>query len=203
MIPEITDCLRLMARYEMLDNIHNHSLQVARVAELLACELNRAGGGIDLPLAVTGAFLHDIGKTLCLNSSRNHAHVGRDICRRHGYDELAPLVEQHVILAADSFPAVPLSAKEVVYYADKRVNHDRVVSLEARCDYILARYGGLDDPARRRMIMINFERCREIEDGIFARLDFGPEDLAARLAAFHTTMLAGVTPRDVPGDFRV
>jgi len=171
-----------MTEYGMLDNIRAHSLMVARIAELLALALQRRGEAIDLPLTVAAALLHDIAKTLCLDNDASHAAQGRDLCLRHGYHELAPLVFQHVVLADPCFPACPLSAKELVYYADKRVNHDQVVSLEERRAYIAGRYGH-DDPRRLQAIEENFQRCRGIEAAIFAGLDFTADELAARLAA--------------------
>jgi len=171
-----------MAEYRMLDNIRAHSLMVARVAELVALALQRRGAAIDLPLTVAAALLHDIAKTLCLDNDASHAALGRDLCLRHGYHELAPLVFQHVVLEDPCFPASPLSAKELVYYADKRVNHDQIVPLAERQAYIAERYGH-DDPQRLRAIAENFERCQAIEAAIFAGLDFLPDQLAARLAA--------------------
>ena len=182
MIPAPQECLRLMDEYRMLANIRAHSLVVARIAELLARALREGGAAIDVDLVLAAALLHDIAKSLCLDNGQDHSRLGEEICRRHGLHELAPLVAQHVLLDADSFPRRPLSAKEIVYYADKRVNHDQIVPLAARLDYILERYGQ-DDPARHAAIMENFERCRAIEEAIFAGLDFRPDELAERLAA--------------------
>ncbi len=176
MIPAPADCLRLMDHYRMLENIRAHSLLVARVADCLAGEV-----GIEAPLAVAGALMHDIAKTICLNTDQDHARMGRDICLAHGFDELAPLVAQHVRLDEASYPQTPLSAKEIVYYADKRVNHDRIVPLATRLDYILERYGK-SDPARHQAIRRNFARCQALEAEIFRGLDFGPEEVAARVA---------------------
>ena len=182
MIPAPMECLRLMDEYRMLPNIRAHSLVVARVAELLTRALRGGGVLIDVDLTLAAALMHDIAKSLCLGNGQDHSRLGEEICLRHGFHELAPLVAQHVLLDDDSFPRCPLSAKEIVYYADKRVNHDRIVPLSARLDYILERYGQ-DDPARHAAIMENFERCRAIERAIFQGLDFGPDELPDRLEA--------------------
>lgn len=194
MIPAPLDCLRLMDEYRMLANIRAHSLVVARIADCLAAGLRRAGLAIDQPLAVSAALLHDIAKSLCLDTDQDHAQLGRDICLRHGFDELAPLVAQHVRLDEASYPQCPISAKEIVYYADKRVNHDRIVSLPERRDYIIDRYG-MNDPRRHRTIEENFQRCRAVEAAIFAVLDFGPEEVAERL---RQTSPAWLAPRPEP-----
>jgi len=184
MIPGPAQCLRLMDDYRMLPNIRAHSLVVARIAEFLAVGLCRTGAGIDIALTLAAALLHDIAKSLCLTSGCNHALVGRDICLEHDLIELAPLVAQHVILNDDdSFPQTAISAKEIVYYADKRVNHDQIVPLEDRLVYILDRYGE-DDPLRHALIRANFERCRAIEHAIFEGLGFTPQQLSERLDDF-------------------
>jgi hypothetical protein len=68
-------------------------------------------------------------------------------------------------------------AKEIVYYADKRVRHDTVVSLDERLAYIMERYGN-NDPERHQRIQENFHRCRILEQYLFAYLDFSTEGLA-------------------------
>lgn len=171
MIPSISQCTQLMADYAMLDNIKEHSFMVARVTALLSRELYQAGIRIDGELAVAGALLHDIAKTHCLESRCNHAQVGVEICLSHGFPEVAEIVGEHVVLR--DFTPRQLSAKEVVYYADKRVKHDQIVSLDERLEYIIERYGQ-GDPKRTEMIRENFGKCCQIEERIFSFLNFHP-----------------------------
>jgi putative nucleotidyltransferase with HDIG domain len=178
MIPDPAECYALMSQYNMLANIRAHSLTVAKIAEFLGRELIQSGLELDLDLVVSGALLHDIGKTACLHNGRDHALWGADICTTHGYVEIAPLVAQHVILA-DDLPPAP-DARQIVYYADKRVNHDQVVNLEARLAYIIERYG-LNDSRRCAAIRRNFNRCIEIEKTIFSYLEYSPEDISGLL----------------------
>ena len=147
---------------------------VARITALLSRELSRAEVHVDHELAVAGALLHDIAKTRCLEGRCNHAEVGVEICLAHGFHEVAQIVGEHVILSDFSPPQ--LSAKEVVYYADKRVNHDKIVSLEQRLDYIIERYGK-GDPKSVEMIQTNFGKCCQIEERIFSPLCFQPSQL--------------------------
>ena len=159
----------------MLGNIKAHSIAVGRVAEFIAIELHRKGQPISVELVLSGALLHDIGKTSCLHNGGDHSQVGHDICMKHGYHELAPIVLQHVILV-DGFPKNPITEKEIVYYADKRVKHDQVVSLNSRQDYIIDRYG-LGDPKRHQAIKQNFQQCWLIEQELFSLLDCRPDSL--------------------------
>ena len=179
MIPRPTDCIALMSQYEMLDNIRDHSLLVARIAEFISLGLKKKGFNLNIDLVVSGALLHDIGKTACLHNGQNHALLGADICQQHGFHELTVLVAQHVILP-DDLPPGPDDARQIVYYADKRVNHDQIASLDERLVYILDRYGQ-NDANRCRAIQDNFNRSFAIEKMIFSHLAHAPEDLAELL----------------------
>lgn len=178
-VPSIANCLDLMDRYRMLDNIKKHSIMVATVGKTLARSLNKAGHDLSVDLVIAGALLHDIGKTTCLNTDNDHARKGEEICLAHGMNTLAEIVAEHVILSEHSQRQV-FTEKVIVYYADKRVNHDKIVSLDKRLEYILKNYGN-NDPARHRGIMTNFRHCQAIEKTIFLNLDFQPADLKSRI----------------------
>lgn len=175
MIPSYEKCLEAWDRYSMLDNIRAHSLLVARIALLLAKNLRAQGFPVSVAKTTAGALMHDIAKTRSIQSGEDHSELGRRICLTHHFDEIADIVAEHVRLRSFDLNGV-YSEKELVYYADKRVNHDRVVSLEERLEYIISRYGA-DDPDRCSAIRSNFGRCRSIERKIFSKLDFGPEAL--------------------------
>lgn len=185
-VPDTSTCLRLMDEYGMLDNIRHHSLVVARIADVLAIELLEDPADSSVPersLVLAGALLHDIAKTPCLDGSCDHAAVGGEICRRHGYPDVASIVEEHVLLKdhdLDRYSSGRFTATEIVYYADKRVRHDQVVSLDERLDYIIDHYGN-NDPERHRLIRENFQRCRELEQALFKVLPFGAESLEQRV----------------------
>ena len=186
MIPSHKECNQLMEEHLMLDNIRDHSIIVARIAELLAESLQKRGLEIPLDLTVSAALLHDIGKTPCLHTNENHALRGKEICLQHGYDEIANIVKEHVILK-QAFPENPLSATEIVYYADKRVNHDTIVSLAERLKYIIDRYGQ-GSQSRSEAIKNNFQKRCVIENEIFSHLNFKPEDLAEKVHARNGTV---------------
>ena len=180
LIPSIDRCFSLMTEFAMLDNIREHSIMVAQVAESLLAGMEALGNSRpSRDLVISGALLHDIAKTQCIKDSCDHSKVGKDICIDLGYPEIGEIVREHVILA--SFPVERYEkgiflAKEIVHYADKRVLHDRVVSLDARLDYIIERYGN-NDSARHALIRKNFRRCQELESFMFAHIPYAPEEL--------------------------
>lgn len=154
----------------MLDNIRAHSLMVARVAAVIHDGLLASPISKDqIPprgLVLAGALLHDIAKTPCLNDRCEHAKLGRELCMELGFPEVAEVVLEHVLLSDFSpsrYAEGLFLAKELVYYADKRVRHDEIVSLQERLDYILSNYGN-NDPHRHSLIRENFHRCQQLED---------------------------------------
>jgi len=164
-----------MEEYGMLENIKAHSIIVEKVATLIARELQNSGNAISLERVTAGALMHDIGKTLCLNSSDDHAAKGRSICLDNELHEIADIVGDHVRLR-NYGPSSPIGDIEVVYYADKRVNHDVIVSLDERLAYLIERYGRNEEYICNR-IRENFDLCRALEKRLFTELPFGPEDL--------------------------
>ena len=172
-----------MDQYEMLDNIKEHSFTVARVAEKIVTELqipaeNKAKPP-DLDLVLAGALLHDIAKTKCLDGSCQHAEEGQFICVEHGYPEVGRIVRDHVFLSnhtPDTYMQGSFPAREIVYYADKRVRHTEIVSLNQRLEYIVDHYARGSESFTRR-IYENFQSCVELETYLFSFLPFSPEDL--------------------------
>lgn len=175
MIPTVAQCFRLMDEHRMLANIRDHSIIVARIATRLAEELRASGHQLSVPLVVAAALLHDIGKTACLDSDRDHAAYGREICLAHGLAELAEIVGDHVRFRDNSLGA--FSEYDIVFYADKRVTHEQVVSLDEREIYILDRYGR-NDPHRLAIIRDHCRSWHLVETRLFAPLGFAPGELA-------------------------
>lgn len=136
---------------------------------------------------IAGALLHDIAKTLCLKTDCLHAEAGRDICLQLGYPAMAEIVAEHVILrnfTIDLYRRGIFGAKELVFYADKRVLHDQVVSLGDRLEYILERYGN-GDSLREKRIRENFDQALELEHLLFSFLDFAPEEITQKISHKH------------------
>ena len=174
-IPSVNECLDLMEQYHMLPNIKDHSIVVTGVAKVIATGLTEVGHELSMDRIIAGALLHDIGKTPCLDNNDDHAAKGVEICLAHNFEPLADIVGEHVILRNYS-DASNFSEKEIVYYADKRVNHDQVVSLEERLSYILDRYG-LNNIVRCQAIKKNYALCQELEKRMFSYLSFEPFDI--------------------------
>ena len=157
-IPGLAECEALMAQYTMLPNIVLHSFQVMRVA--LAITDNLADGvSINRDAVIAGALLHDITKTRSLQTKERHAASGGTLLRELGFPLIAEIVEQHVVI--DLNPAGPIVEKEIVYYADKRVMHDQIVTLEERVQDLLIRYGKTEEIYN--LILQNLQHVTTVE----------------------------------------
>jgi putative nucleotidyltransferase with HDIG domain len=175
LIPTRSECLAALRDHEVPDNIIGHSIVVERVALILSQRLMEAGNGIDIALVSAGALLHDIAKMRGIREGRPHGELGAETTDRLGFPEVSPIVGQHVRLT-DYGDNGGIDEAKLVNYADKRVNHEEIVTLDERFDYLFGRYGAVSPEARARMIEMK-RLTAAIEGQIFARLSITPSDV--------------------------
>jgi putative nucleotidyltransferase with HDIG domain len=177
-IPPLRTCQDLIDSMEMPDHIQNHSRLVCSVALLLADGLKAAGFTVNRELVQASALLHDITKLRSFSTGENHARTGGEYLSELGYFEVGEIIRQHVCLDAYFEDESPNEA-EVVNYADKRVLHDHIVSLEERMDYICRRYA--KTAAHKERFDELLELTRHLEKKIFGYLGFAPDQVAGRI----------------------
>ncbi|OGP63965.1 MAG: hypothetical protein A2170_12265 [Deltaproteobacteria bacterium RBG_13_53_10] len=163
-----------MDQHGMLGHIMDHCIEVAKVALFLSNELNKRGQKIDLNLVEASSLLHDLTKTLCLKTKEDHAKTGAVVLKALGYVRVGEVVGEHVHLSRERDPFV-ISEEEVVNYADKRVRHDRIVSLDERFIDLIDRYGK-DARAQQRIESLRGETFT-VEAKIFSVLGIDPDAL--------------------------
>ena len=138
-IPSQEECYELMAKYCMLPNIIEHSLQVMRVSLVITDNL-KDGVYVNRNMVIAAALLHDITKTRSLETRERHDQSGGELLQELGFASVGEIVKQHVILL-DFNPQERLEEREIINYADKRVMHDKIVSLAERVEDLIKRYG--------------------------------------------------------------
>ena len=169
----------------MMKHIVRHSLQVCRVAELLVQHLGKNGRTLNRDLVQAAALLHDITKTRSLTTGEKHSESGCDLLVDRGYAEVGDIVRQHVKLDT-YFDSDTPSEAEIVNYADKRVLHDRIVSLDERMTYILERYGVT--PEYRARLRWLWEISNLQEKRIFAEMPFSPAGIEKHMRKVDLTV---------------
>lgn len=173
----VDQCYKLLKRYNVPDHIIQHSEMVCRIAVLLSDKLNKQGERLSMPEIETAALLHDMTKMEGLTTGHNHAKTCKKLLAKLGLRRISEIVAEHIKLQEGRNP-LPLSEEEIINYSDKRVLHTRVVSLGERFADLLERYGakGLDKEAAKRIIQLENETYK-LENKIFSKLDFTPEEL--------------------------
>ncbi len=129
------EALELLRRY-VPPRVVAHCIAVAELVEELAERIP----GVDVELAVAGALLHDIGRSVTHTPA--HGYEGARLLRSLGVDErIARIAERHVGagITADEAPELGLPPKDflpetreekLVAYADNLIMGTRRVSFE-------------------------------------------------------------------------
>jgi putative nucleotidyltransferase with HDIG domain len=160
-VPTDAQCRTLWDAFGMLQNIRDHSELVACLATSLAEAARQKGLPVNVAEVRAAALLHDLAKTYTIRHGGNHCQLGGAwVQELTGNPALAQGVLCHV-----SWPhPVDLRANFLpltLIYSDKRVKHNQIVTLEARFDDLLVRYGKTD--YIRTRIRESFEQAEAIE----------------------------------------
>ncbi len=112
--PEIIKLLgRLKYRTSYGQNQHQHAIECAHIAGILAAEL-----GADVRVAKEGALLHDIGKAVDHEVEGPHALIGADIAKRCGvHPKVVNIIASHhheVEQDAESLEAVIVESADAI-----------------------------------------------------------------------------------------
>lgn len=175
-IPNHEDCIRLLEKYSTPNHIILHSEMVWEVGKVVAEGLSRKKYPIDIDLIRASCLLHDIGKYLCIIEGRGYHDIrGQQILESEGLPDIARIVVQHVVLRGENDR--PLAEEHVLFYADKRVVHDEIVTLDERFVYLEKTYGKTPEAVGRLNIMR--EETLFLERRIFDLLDFMPMDVGS------------------------
>ncbi len=159
-LPTREECFELIRQYAVPEHIVKHSVATAKLAVFLAERLKEKGIAVDVDLVERACLLHDIvrmcdfKKLDCGGLAESveqeskaiwqqlrtdyeglrHEDIAYELLRDE-YPELAITIRKHKYLAILDEKDKPMTWEEkLVYYADKRVMHDEIVSLRKRLD---------------------------------------------------------------------
>jgi ribonuclease Y len=172
---------RLKFRTSYGQNVLSHSIEVARLASMMADEL-----GAGATTARRAALLHDIGKAVSHEIEGPHALVGGDLARKHGepeavahameahHNEVEPqTVEAVIVQAADALSGARPGARgesldqyvkrlrELEQLAARHDGVDKVYAMQAGREIrVMVMPSALDDDGAA---LLSHEIAREIE----------------------------------------
>ena len=169
-VPTEGECAAVWSRLKVSGKVIAHSCLVAGLARMLAVELNSAGLSLNLPLILAAGRLHDIAR-----GQPDHAEAGAKLLAGMGYPELGAVVARHMDIQS---PGPSVDEGDLLYFADKCVEEDRLVCLEDRFEKSMARYA--DRPEIREKVMERFENARNIGKRIEAFLGRPVEEVIRR-----------------------
>jgi uncharacterized protein len=162
-IPSRAECLKMLRENCVPDNIIAHSVAVADVALEYGRKIKAKGGKVNLKLLEAGALMHDIGKPEGIRGGHeaeiSHGNIGAGMLRKAGYHELAEIAACHMFGVIFEAGKLDTLEKKLVYYADKRVNHDKRVKLGERIEYLINRYPqGAEMFRRAKPMLLKLEK---------------------------------------------
>jgi uncharacterized protein len=171
MIPSRTDCICFMERVQMPLHIQFHSMLVADVAVYLGTLLNDGSPFLNIELLEAGGLLHDIAKPRSIATGERHEELGATMLEAWGYPSVAPIVKEHVTMDATRVSG-PITESILVNYADKRVRHAEIVSIEDRFQDLIERYAKSNEQAAflEKRMGLYFS----LEERIFENLSIHP-----------------------------
>ncbi len=177
MIPDLEASFSLLRECTVPVHIVNHSVMVARASLVLGEAVSAAGRQQDFALLAASGVLHDIAKFATLETGEDHARAGADWLEARGLKAVARVVGQHVRLELNLHK--PVDEVELVFYADKRVQHEKIVTLEQRFIDLQCRYGSSSASLSSLEEMKTMTTA--LEDKIFRCLSWPPDELEARV----------------------
>lgn len=177
---------RLMFRTSYGQNVLLHSIEMAKVAALIAQDL-----GADQSICKQGALLHDIGKALDQDMEGTHVEIGRRIAEKFGLDEkVIEAIESHhhdTDVSEHASHHAPLSIEAMIVDAADGISGSRPGARKDSFENYVKRLSDLEDIANSFQ---GVEKTYAIQGGRELRVfvtpnaldDYGCQKLAREIA---------------------
>ena len=194
--------LKLQKKFHLPEHIVRHTKKVAYVCKRIADKYLEKGIEIDLNSLISAALLHDLIRTvdfskeayedLCKKHKKEDVEIWEDLRKKYkgldhseaayeflieiGEEKIALIVKKHRFDAVLSAKDRPKTLEEkIMTYADKRVLHEKIVTLKERFIDGEKRYNPENkNPVRQKKI---HQKYFEMEKELFSKIDLKPGDI--------------------------
>lgn len=146
MIPDSVNTLELLQRAGCSERVILHCKVVAGNTKTIAEKICECGHHVDMELAISGALLHDIGRSI--THGIRHGVEGASLAREYGLDgRLVRIIERHigagimpdeaVLLGLPAGSYIPETLEEkIVAHADNLVEDKRIVTIPQKVEIL-------------------------------------------------------------------
>lgn len=177
-LPEVTTCLVWLQQNGASAHLLNHVQQVAAIAYALAVWLRAAGEETNPILAHRGGLLHDLAKAAKYEEGMDHGQAAGVLLRQRGEPALAEIADHHMLFTLMDEARKPRTwEQKLVYYADKLVEKNELVTVDERLAGLQQRYN-IDSGV---LLSALTPRIKALEAEICAPLNAAPRDIHQRL----------------------
>lgn len=182
-LPTELEYQQLYSTYHTPNNVREHMYVVASLAEQLASSLMERETAINLPLVIAAARLHDLVRLkdqwqylpASISVPQSHAEINYQILHAE-FPEVAEVVRDHSLMTIFEPNRLRTWEQKIVFYADKRVNHSSIVTLEQRIQLGRERWGVTPNMDQTTKLM---NALNALEHDLFNAITLQPEDLHA------------------------
>jgi ribonuclease Y len=164
------DLVRLFGRMKYFtsygQNLLQHSVEVARLASLIAAELE-----LDSNLAKRAGFLHDIGKVVQGRFDENHTDIGRELLRKHKESQtiIDAISEHHAEGKAIALLSAIVHAANAISMSRPGARKDSLegfIRRQRKLEDIALSFDGVDrvfavQAGREVRVMVDFEKVND------------------------------------------
>jgi ribonuclease Y len=164
------DLVRLFGRMKYFtsygQNLLQHSVEVARLASLIAAELE-----LDSNLAKRAGFLHDIGKVVQGRFDENHTDIGRELLRKHKESQtiIDAISEHHAEGKAIALLSAIVNAANAISMSRPGARKDSLegfIRRQRKLEDIALSFDGVDrvfavQAGREVRVMVDFEKVND------------------------------------------
>ena len=146
------DCEELYIKYDTPKNVIGHCKEVARVAKIIAEELNRVGFHLDVELVYISGLLHDL-----VRARKDHGEECAKILDKMGYYKHAAIIKDHMHYQFNE--VFSFNEADVMCLSDRVVKENKFVGLDARVEYLINK---TDSVYHKKRILEHKQITREL-----------------------------------------